>query len=207
MKWSHLATPAGALTTLRLVMAGALPYAIGSAALLPLYLFAVWTDVADGYVARRFGHATRAGAAFDAWVDKSLHVNLGWAIALSDIVPDWFMLCWFSRELVQLPMHFVLMHRFRTGEAPPPRTSAWGRATAITLALAFFVVLGGWPASGLARWLTLATGVLGVVTSAEYAKIFLTGELAARRTAAAAFNRSALDRPGRCAVVDARPST
>lgn len=172
MKWSHLVTPAGALTTLRLVMAGTLPYALGTGWLLPLYLFAVWTDVADGYVARRFGHSTRAGAAYDAWVDKSLHVNLGWAIALADIVPDWFMLCWFSRELIQLPMHFFLMHRFRTEQAPPPRTSGWGRATAITLWAAFCVVLGGWPTSSAALVLTVATGVLGTIASLDYAVFF-----------------------------------
>lgn len=167
-------------------MAGTLPYAIGTPELLPLYLFAIWTDVADGYVARRWNHATRAGAAFDAWVDKALHVNLGWAMAVADIVPDWFMLCWFSRELIQLPMHFFLMHRFRTEEAPPPRTSAWGRATAMTLALAFCVVLGGWPASSAALWLTGLTGALGVVASLHYAWIFLVEELAARAARRAA---------------------
>ncbi len=172
MKWSHLYTPAGAFTTLRLLMAGTLPYALGTPWLLPLYLFAVWTDVADGYVARRWGHATRAGAAYDAWVDKALHVNLGWALALADIVPDWFMLCWFSRELIQLPMHFFLMHRFRTEQVPPPRTSAWGRATAITLFLGFFVVLGGWPDSVLALLLTVATGVLGTIASVDYGLFF-----------------------------------
>lgn len=153
-------------------MAATLPYALGSPWLLPLYLFAVWTDVADGYVARRWGHATRAGAAYDAWVDKALHVNLGWAIALADIVPDWFMLCWFSRELIQLPMHFFLMHRFRTEQAPAPRTSAWGRATAITLWAAFVVVLGGWPGSALALALTVATGVLGTIASVDYGLFF-----------------------------------
>lgn len=180
MRWAHLATPAGALTLLRLLMAGTLPYALGTPWLLPLYLFALWTDVADGYVARRWNHATRAGAAFDAWVDKSLHVNLGWALALADQVPDWFMLCWFSRELIQLPMHFFLMHRFRTEEAPPPRTSAWGRATALTLALAFCLVLGGWPASRATLWLTVLTGALGAVASLHYAWIFAVEELTAR---------------------------
>ncbi len=175
MRWSDLVTPAGALTTLRLIFAGILPYFLGTGWLLPLYLFALWTDVADGYVARRAGHATRAGAAYDAWVDKSLHVNLGWALALADLVPDWFMLCWFSRELIQLPMHFVLMHRFRTANAPAPQTSLLGRATAMTLALAFFLALAGWPASGLTLGLTLATGVLGTLASVQYAAIFFGG--------------------------------
>jgi len=172
MRLRDLWTPAGALTTVRLVFAGTLPYALGSSTILPLYLFAVWTDVADGAVARRFGHSTRAGAAYDAWVDKALHVNLGWAIALADTVPDWYMLCWFSRELIQLPMHFFLMHRFRTANAPPPRTSAWGRATALTLFLAFIVVLGGWPGSPVVLVLTLCTGVLGTIASVDYGRLF-----------------------------------
>lgn len=172
MRVHDLWTPAGALTTVRLVFAGTLPFALSTPFVLPLYLFAVWTDVADGVVARRFGHATRAGAAYDAWVDKALHVNLGWAIALSDRVPDWYMLCWFSRELIQLPMHFFLMHRFRTANAPPPRTSAWGRATALSLALAFVGVLGGWPQSAGVLVLTLLTGVLGTIASVDYGLLF-----------------------------------
>ncbi len=205
MRWSQLATPAGALTTLRLIMAGTLPYALHTSGILPLYLLAVWTDVADGYVARRWGHTTRAGAAYDAWVDKALHVNLGWAIAVSDVVPDWFMLCWFSRELIQLPMHFVLMHRFRVANAPEPKTSNWGRATAITLWLAFVVILGGWPGSTLALGLTLLTAALGAVASLDYARIFFADDL--RRISGIVRPTPAHDDGCGAAVVEAQTST
>lgn len=172
MRVSDLWTPAGALTTIRLLMAATLPYFLYTRWILALYVFAVATDIADGAVARRFGHATRAGAAYDAWVDKSLHVNLGWAIAVSDQVPDWYMLCWFAREIIQLPMHFFLMHRFRVANAPPPRTSGWGRATAVVLALAFVGVLAGWPGSAFVRALTLATGALGTIAAVDYGLLF-----------------------------------
>lgn len=172
MRVSDLWTPAGALTTVRLVMAATLPYFLHTAWVLPLYLLAVGTDVADGAVARRFGHATRAGAAYDAWVDKSLHVNLGWALAVADRVPDWYMLCWFAREIIQLPMHFFLMHRFRVAAAPPPRTSGWGRATAVVLALAFVGALAGAEGSAVVCALTVASGVLGTIAAVDYGLLF-----------------------------------
>jgi CDP-diacylglycerol--glycerol-3-phosphate 3-phosphatidyltransferase len=146
-----------------------MPLWLGGPWLLPLYVLAVLTDVVDGAVARRTGTATRAGAAFDAWVDKILHVNLGWALAVADLIPDVWLLAWFARELIQAPLVFVLIHRFRTAKAPPPETSLLGRATAVSLFLAVVVTLAGADAT----LPTAATGVLGLSAGIQYALRYL----------------------------------
>ncbi len=169
MRLQDLATAAGGITLFRLVLAAGAPWwATGPLALL-VYLIAIGSDVLDGEVARRTGTATRAGAAFDAWVDKALHVNLGWTLAVRDLVPDWFMLAWCARELLQGPFVPFLVHRFRTAKTPPPATSGWGRATAVALFASMVVVLLGYDGTVP----TVLTGVLGTIAGVHYLSVYV----------------------------------
>lgn len=169
MRLHDLLTLPSALTLLRLLLAAAMPFWVGGPWVLPMYLLAIATDIFDGVLARRTGTATRAGAAFDGWVDKVLHVNLGWALAVADVIPDWFLLAWCARELVQGPLVPVLVHRFRTAKAPEPRTSFLGRATAVLLFGSVVLVLVGRDATAL----TLLTGAAGLAAGLQYAWFFL----------------------------------
>lgn len=178
MRFADLASLASALTILRLVLAGILPL-FSSDLLLAGYLIALATDVLDGPIARRTGRASPAGATLDAWADKALHVNLAWHLVLSGAMPAWWMLAWFSREIVQLPMIPVLIHRWRTLQGEP-ETTWWGRATAIVLAVTVITVLIGYSSI----WLTLLTGVLGLVTGAHYGSIHLRPVLRGNRLGA-----------------------
>jgi phosphatidylglycerophosphate synthase len=171
MRFAQLANAAGALTLARLPIAVAMPWLVYTPAALPAYLLAIATDVVDGVVARRTRTQSPAGAALDAWMDKILHVNLAWTLAVADRIPDVWMLAWFSRELLQIAMFGPLLHRFRTGKAPPPDTSRMGRVTAVVLFVAVVTVLLGYDAT-LA---TAAVGALGVATSAQYARTYLWG--------------------------------
>lgn len=169
MSLRHLWNLAGALTFLRLLLAAAMPFCLDAGWALPVYLFALLTDVVDGWVARRTGTASAAGAAFDGWVDKTLHVNLAWSMAVADLMPDEWMLAWFARELLQVVMHPVLMHRFRTGRGPAPKTSLLGRVTAVTLAVSIVLVLLGFDATVP----TVLTGLAGTAAGLHYAWIHL----------------------------------
>lgn len=177
MHLRQLANVAGALTFSRLVLAAAMPFVVPTSWALWAYLLALLTDVVDGAVARRTGTASAAGAAFDGWVDKTLHVNLGWALAVHDRMPDWWMLAWFSRELIQVAMHPVLMHNFRTGQGPAPRTSLLGRVTAVLLAVAVVTVLCG----GNALVPTVLTGAFGTAAGLHYGWIHLAAHPLFRR--------------------------
>lgn len=164
MRLADLNNLAGFVTLLRLPLAVAAPF-LPPAWLFAAYLFGLLTDVLDGPIARRTGTTSAAGAALDGWLDKVLHVNVGWTLAVRDVVPDWFMLCWFSRELIQGPLVPVLIHRFRTQKGEAPRTSPWGRATAILLAVAFAMAMAGVDATVP----TVLSGVTGTVAGLHYA--------------------------------------
>lgn len=165
MRFGDLANAAGFVTLLRLPLAVAMPFLVDGPWVLPAYLFALATDVADGWIARRTGTASAAGAALDGWLDKVLHVNLAWSLAVRDVVPDHWMALWFSRELIQAPLVPVLVHRFRTERGPTPRTSVWGRATAILLAVSLVLAMLDLDAT-IPTW---ATGVTGTIAGLLYA--------------------------------------
>jgi CDP-diacylglycerol--glycerol-3-phosphate 3-phosphatidyltransferase len=165
MSLRDLWNAAGALTASRLVLAAAMPFFVVRGLGLPAYLVAIATDVVDGAVARRTGTASSAGAAFDGWVDKTLHVNLAWSLAVADRMPDWWMIPWFSREIVQVVLHPILMHGFRTGQGVAPSTSLLGKTTAVLLFVCVVGVFLGWDVTVL----TWAVGVTGTLAGLHYA--------------------------------------
>lgn len=158
MRFADLRTAASLVTAARLGVAAAAPFWAPWPGAWAIYLLAVGSDVLDGAIARRTGTASRAGAAFDAWVDKILHVNLGWSLAVADRIPDAWMLAWCARELIQGPLVPVLIHRFRVGHTAPNTTSLLGRATAVLLAVSVLTVLLGGDA-------TVTTGLTGLAGS------------------------------------------
>jgi phosphatidylglycerophosphate synthase len=210
LRFSQLLSAASALTFSRLILAALLPLLVyGSRGreswlLVGGYLVALGTDVLDGVVARRTGRASGAGATFDAWADKALHVNLAWALVVAGRMPGWWMFCWFSREVLQAAMIPLLIHRWRVGVGRPS-TSVWGRATAISLALCTLAVLfppaagefaahsvdAPLPAFHLEGWLHRAaetltglTALFGTVAGVDYARVHLFPALCAARLAA-----------------------
>ena len=165
MRFSDLATAASALTTLRIVLAAAFPL-LPRAIWLPVYLVALATDVLDGAVARRTHTASAAGATLDAWADKTLQVNVAWTLVNAGGIPGWWMLPWFAREILQVPMVFALAWRWRVGIGQPA-TRLLGRLTTIALSLTCALALVGKPSI----LLTLAVGALGLAAATDYARL------------------------------------
>ena len=166
MRFSHLWNLAGLFTGLRLAAACAMPWLEPTAWLLPVYLFALLTDILDGWVARRTGTTSAAGAALDAWVDKILHVNLLWSLTLADRLPALWMPALFARELIQAPMIPLLVRRFRKLEGPPPASSWFGKGATIGLALTTVSAIVG-PTSQL---LAGTTALLSLCAGLDYAR-------------------------------------
>lgn len=130
------------------------------------YLVALATDVADGWLARRLGCATQAGAIADGWVDKILHVNAGWALWIHGFMPGLWLLPLFARELIQFPQILWLAGPFWRGEVCAQTSRLSGKLTSICQALAFVAIFQAWGALGLGA--TLATGVFGTWAALEY---------------------------------------
>jgi phosphatidylglycerophosphate synthase len=166
---SALANAAGALTGVRLLIAISFPFfAHDPQVALTAYLLAIATDLGDGAIARHYDHASHTGAFFDGWVDKILHINAAWAMAINGYMPVWWMWMWFSRELIQWVMVMNVVGDFKNGRVRVQETSTWGRITAVSLFGAFCSTLLGATTIGLA--LTIVTGVTGGAAGIGYVR-------------------------------------
>lgn len=58
-------------------------------AALVIFLFASLTDVADGWIARRWNQVTRLGTVLDPQVDIVFTLGLLFALSRADLLPDW----------------------------------------------------------------------------------------------------------------------
>ncbi len=158
-------TRANGLTLLRLLAVPAFVYAVleGSATLAAaLFALAIATDLADGWVARRFGEATPLGGLADHAAD-ALFVTAGTAaFAWRGELPVWLPLA-----IAVAFTHYALDSR----PGPRLRGSVLGRWNGI----AYFVALGiptvrdalglGWPTTAWVRgvgWLLCGSTLLSI---------------------------------------------
>ena len=105
-----------------------------------LLLFAAgFTDVIDGFLARRFQIATRVGAYFDPVADKILLSVIYVSLGLAGALPWWMVAVVFGRDVLILAMAgygllFTSLRKF------PP--SVWGKISTFFQIGAALVVLG-----------------------------------------------------------------
>jgi len=122
-----------------------------------LSFIAGFTDVIDGYLARKLGESSRVGAYFDPIADKILlsvvYLALGWAHA----IPWWIVGLVFGRDLLILAMAAYGLAFTKVRKFPP---SIWGKLSTFLQISAALVVMGakdGIPAPvDLAVWLMVA---------------------------------------------------
>jgi CDP-diacylglycerol--glycerol-3-phosphate 3-phosphatidyltransferase len=165
---SALATPANALTVLRLLVSPLLFVRIADQGA-TWANFAVWTvlastDGVDGWVARRHG-TTRSGAFLDPLADKVLVLGALFALVQIDRFTWWPVAVIMGREIF---ISLLRVHYGRRGLAVPARSTAKAKtlvqALAIGLALAPSMADEAWVADGL-LWVSV---VLAMVSATQY---------------------------------------
>ena len=82
-------------------------------------------------------------------------------------MPGWWLLFWFSREIILWPMVPFMAGPYWRGEIAEQHASALGKCASWTLGGALVGTLLGY--TGIPWILTIATGVLGLVTALGYA--------------------------------------
>ncbi|MEL6346108.1 MAG: CDP-alcohol phosphatidyltransferase family protein, partial [Myxococcota bacterium] len=167
LRVSDLMNLSGALTVLRLPLALVFPVvATDPVWSLGVYLLAILSDALDGVVARWQGTVSETGAFADGWLDKIFHVQAAWSFAVFEVVPVWWMVLWFSRELIQIVTVPWYVRRYLRGERPPVQSVPLGKATSILLAVAFVLTMTGMKPAAL--WVTVCCGVTGVIVGVQY---------------------------------------
>ena len=125
-----------------------------------LLLFAAgFTDVIDGFLARRFQSSTRVGAYFDPIADKILLSVIYVSLGVAGAMPWWMVAVVFGRDVLILAMAgygllFTSLRKF------PP--SVWGKISTFFQIAAALVVMGA--RAGIPSPVTLALSLMLVAT-------------------------------------------
>ena len=115
-------------------------------------LFAAgFTDVMDGYLARRFKISTRIGAYFDPIADKILLGAIYISLGLAGAIPWWMVGIVFGRDMLILAMAAYGLLFTQLRKFPP---SVWGKISTFLQIGAALVVMGA--RAGIAAPVTLA---------------------------------------------------
>ncbi len=76
-----------------------------------IFLIAGATDVVDGYLARRNNWITNLGKILDPFADKLMQCMVLISLWIKDIVPLWFVIPFFAKELFTLIIGFIVIRR------------------------------------------------------------------------------------------------
>ncbi len=113
-----------------------------------VFLFAGFSDMLDGYLAKRFDAATELGAWLDPAADKIMLVSLTVVFWYQGIIPIWLITLIFSRDLlivVAMLLSLGLKHPMR---ADPTQVSKWNTGLHMLLFGFIFAERGlEWPVS------------------------------------------------------------
>jgi cardiolipin synthase len=127
------------------------------------FSIASFTDVLDGFLARRLQIVSKIGALLDPVADKVLLSGSFLTLGLKGVIPWWLMAIVLGRDLLILGFAIVALARKIRREFPP---SVWGKAsTAAQIAYVLFVagheasitplmvaIILGWIAATLTLW-------------------------------------------------------
>ncbi|MBI2502713.1 MAG: CDP-alcohol phosphatidyltransferase family protein [Candidatus Latescibacteria bacterium] len=130
---------------------------------LGLGLLAGFSDVADGYVARRWGQITTLGQILDPVADKLLLGSLGLGLVCWRDFPLWLVLLLLARDAVILAVGLSLL--YRRGLVIP--ASRLGKYTTLCMGLAVLSYVLPVPAAAR-QVLVCAAALLVLASSAGY---------------------------------------
>ncbi len=126
-----------------------------------VYAAAFFTDIADGYIARRFDQITKLGRILDPLADKLMTFTVILSVCLDGVLPMWVAVVFFCKELAMALGGLFMFHR--TNDVRP---SNWlGKASTgvffVILALLVLVpVPQPWPTVLISLALLLALAAL-----------------------------------------------
>lgn len=76
-----------------------------------IFLIAGATDIVDGYLARRNNWITNLGKILDPFADKFMQCTVLVSLWIKQIVPLWFVIPFFAKELFTLIIGFIVIRR------------------------------------------------------------------------------------------------
>ncbi len=134
-----------------------------------VFVLAGLSDCLDGYVAKRFGLASRLGAILDPLADKMLIISAYSMLTLLGDLPFWLLVAVGFRDLLIIGGYLVLVSIDGDVVMRPSIVSKINTLLQITLVLVVLIQNAGWPfPSPLPTALLWAVLVTTVLSGAHY---------------------------------------
>ena len=96
------------------------------------------TDVADGYIARKYGFISVTGQVLDPLADKLMQISVIIVLWLKELIPDWAIFIMAGKELIMI-MGGCILYFFRKKSAIP---AMWyGKLSTCLFYLAVLVII------------------------------------------------------------------
>jgi cardiolipin synthase (CMP-forming) len=133
---------------------------------LVLFAIAGLTDFLDGFTARKFGSASRLGAALDPVADKVLLSGTFLTLALTGAIEAWVAAVVLGRDVLILAAAGVLFLAKSRRSFPP---SIWGKISTV-VQITFVLIIVGQVGGAIFIALKWAMVALAVVSGADYAR-------------------------------------
>jgi cardiolipin synthase len=128
--------------------------------------FACLSDIADGYIARKYGQKTRLGSFLDPATDKVLLATGNILLVIKGVLPLWYFFTVISRDIFQLAATLIL-HIKKVKWEPNPnvfgRVAAGLQGTVIFLGIFHLAFLSIKPVITAAIFACVAFTVLSLV--------------------------------------------
>jgi cardiolipin synthase (CMP-forming) len=158
------------------VLAGAYPAAA------TLFLIAAVSDLADGFIARRYAMVSRLGALLDPVADKLNMFVATVALAWQELLPVWLAVAIVARDVAIVLGVLVYRLRGKSLEMKPSRLSKLNTFLEFTVLALVFASAARW--IDVDTWLPLLFRVVlvtVVASAAHYTWLWRSGRLAVRR--------------------------
>ena len=102
-----------------------------------VYIVAGLTDILDGFLARRFGWASRAGRILDPLADKLLQVTALVCMAAKDVLPVWLIIPFILKEVTQMVLGLLMIKKRNV----VVKSSWYGKAVTVMMCVSAVIVL------------------------------------------------------------------
>ena len=86
---------------------------INKVLLISLFIFMFITDLTDGYIARKFNQVSETGKIIDPLADKISVALIAIAVTIHGLIPVWFFIIVFSRDILILIFGLYLKNKYK----------------------------------------------------------------------------------------------
>lgn len=134
-----------------------------------IFILAGFTDVLDGYIARKYNMITKIGSALDPFADKLMSFAVLISFTYGGIIPSWIVIILGIKELSQI-IGAIIMFLFKGRQVLP--ANRFGKNATVAFYISILSVIIGLPEK-IVDILFILTVILNIVAFINYLIIFL----------------------------------